>query len=170
MQTTITSTLVGTLEFDAASGFAGQVAVGGADGDSCWLHIAEEVSTEPRLLATVAPTVDAFHELVDQARSALRGELAEMDSSVVEFVRFHVEELGDLEGDFPAAARAFLSGTGSPAAMADLFRATGLAFHRAPDGELSFWLDFALVPEDSDEVLCVRFDADRGVSSIGWES
>ncbi|MFG3552669.1 DUF2004 domain-containing protein [Streptomyces sp. NPDC047725] len=169
METAITSALVGTLEFDTAKGFGAHVTTNDAARRSLWLNIFDEVSSEPGLLAGVAPVIDDLHGLTDAARSALRESLAQ-DEEVVEFVRFHVEEIENLEEDLGAKLNAFLSGDGRPDLVANVFQVDSLVFRKDADGALAFWLDFALAPEFSDEVLCVEFDHSRTVTRVSWES
>ncbi|MFF2011795.1 hypothetical protein ACFVWY_22320 [Streptomyces sp. NPDC058195] len=170
METTITSALVGTLELDTGKGFAAQVTIQDTGRQSFWLNIFEDVSSEPGLLAGVAPVIDDFRTISDQAKSALGKHLAAQDEKVIEFVRFHTEEIDDLDENIQENLSMLLAGDALPDPLADSFQIRGLVFHKGAEGDLEFWVDLALAPEYSDEVLCVRFDGSRTVGTVSWES
>ncbi|MFB6817517.1 hypothetical protein ACFCV8_23515 [Streptomyces sp. NPDC056347] len=170
MKTAITPLLVGTLELDTDKGFSGRVTTDDSSRQSFQLNIFEDVTSDPGLLAGVAPVVDDFHTVSDRARSALGKLLAAQDESVLEFVRFHLEEIDDLDERLRETLDTFLSGDGLPGPVAESFLIDGLVFHKGSEGDLEFWIDFALAPEYSDEVLCLRFDSSRTPGTISWES
>lgn len=38
------------------------------------------------------------------------------------------------------------------------------------DEEIELTIDFKISPEESDEILCVKFDLDGDIEKISWES
>ncbi len=98
MDAVIVSQRAGRLEFDSVKGFTGNVVVQG-DGEPMpiSLSIFADVSSEPRLLAQVAPTLDALPELLASAYAALAWEAereAKLQTSwVLTYLEHHAEQL-----------------------------------------------------------------------------
>lgn len=166
----IVSALAGTLDVDPSSGFFGEVTLNDS-GEILDLHIFEEVSADPELLGGVGAVLDRFRNLATSAKAALRALLAAgVDEDVLEFIRFHAEDLDDLDDDLRGILSAFVSEGERVDDVVESFLTRGLVFHAGDDGGLECWIDLSLAPDQSDEVLCVRFDANRNVAVIDWES
>ena len=166
----IGSALVGTLEVDPGGGFFGEVILNDSE-ETLQLSIHEDVSADSKLLGDAVAILDRFRSLEMSARGALRGRLAPgVDDDVIEFVRFHAEDLELLDGNLRSVLSEFLVDGGRVNDVAHSFRTRGMVFHTGDDGELEFWIDLSLAPEQSDEVLCVRFNASQSVTAIDWES
>lgn len=170
MTTMMVSALAGTLDVDPSRGFFGEVTLNDS-GEILSLHIFEEVSADPELLGGVGGVLDRFRNLVTSVKAALRALLAAgVDEDVLEFIRFHAEDLDDLDDDLRGVLREYVSEGERVDDVVDSFLTRGLVFHAGDDGVLECWIDVSLAPDQSDEVLRVRFDAHHNVAVIDWES
>jgi len=169
MEREIVTAQAGKLSVDTKTGFGGNVTLGIEDAaKTVWLSIFEDVAADEDLFIGVAPVLDAFPAVEAAARAALVDELR-TGSTVREFIEFHAEEL-----ELPVIGEtlaAFTTGAIAADALIAALAVKSLVFHVSDEGRLAYWMDFAVDAVRSDEVLAVRFDADRVFTgAIDWES
>ncbi|MBP1160356.1 DUF2004 domain-containing protein [Rhodococcus sp. PvR099] len=168
MQVTIHSESVGPLSLDTETGFADEVTIRTPNGAvPVWLSIFESVSRNGELLGETGVLIDAFPELVGKARKLLVEDLG-TGTQVAQFVEFHTDEL-----DLPEVRKAHEAYRGQRATadeLVALLDPKAFVLSVGEGGGLVSWIDFTLSPDDSDQLLVVRFDSDRHATNISWES
>lgn len=107
------------------------------------------ITTE--LLDTFSEFLNRFDEYNEKAKKALEKYLSEDN----EYIVFHREEV---ELDLPENAEKFV----------EFMKVTNIGLWL--DGENGIIVDYMISPEDTDEILAVKFDYSLEIVDIAWES
>lgn len=97
----------------------------------------------------------SFLKDFDKYKDIARKELIEYLKKDEEYMSFHIDEL---EMEFPTDVVEF----------AKAMKVTNIGLWI--DGENLIILDYMIAPEDSDEILAVKFNEDLEIVAIDWES
>ncbi|RRC91203.1 DUF2004 domain-containing protein [Erysipelotrichaceae bacterium OH741_COT-311] len=114
-----------------------------------WYGKPAEIRSE--ILDAFSKFLTDFKQNDEKARKALEKYLLEDN----EYIVFHKEEI---ELDVPKDAKEFVG----------YMKVTNIGFWI--DGENSIIVDYMIEPEESDEILAVKFDSNFEIKDIAWES
>ncbi len=115
-------------------------------------YLPADVVASPASVADALSVLGQLEAFDSAARTRLAWDLSQSNQVVVDYLDFHLSEL--------PGSRAVIAATHAADPRAQLLAAaafSGASFYQSPDGFL-ITLDYKVAPQDSDEILCVRFD------------
>lgn len=121
-------------------------------GIDTWLWYSRNVELPKELLDFYAYFLEHLNEKIGEAREALVEQLKKDG----EYIHFHMEESGF--SDLPKNIVDFV--------MKMSVTNIGLWI----DAGVVITMDFMILPEESDEILCVKFDKTGNIVAVDWES
>lgn len=116
---------------------------------------------------SIATLVEQFPKLYTEAKAYLLAQLAEENETIDYYFEFHLEEL--TEETLACLNVESIDQVTNPLLIENLIL-TGAWFSLDKNNGLDLTFDFKLVPEDSDELLVVRFDRTGEIFYISHES
>ena len=122
-------------------------------GIDTWLWLGKNVEPSTGILDLYAQFLENIDEKIKEARKALIAYLN--DDSY--YIDFHIEEC-ELE-DLPSDITEFVT----------KMNITNIGLWIESE-EPHITMDFMIAPDESDEILCVKFGKDAKIISIDWES
>ena len=122
-------------------------------GIDTWLWLGKNVEPSTGILDIYAQFLENIDDQIKEARKALITYLKN-DSY---YIDFHIEEC-ELE-DLPSDITEFVT----------KMNITNIGFWIESE-EPHITMDFMIAPDESDEILCVKFGEDAKIISIDWES
>lgn len=132
-------------------------------GSQCNLYIGENICEDKKALQAIELTLEILDEWDQRSRQELLSSLSSKDSTVADFIEFHLDELGSEVrakiGQAKVDQKAFMSA----------LELCGVAFHKQSDG-LKVVFDYSIGTEISDALLAVKFSNTGVLLSIAHES
>jgi hypothetical protein len=160
----IESSIFGTVEIGKNAPYVMRtISVNGRE-TNCGLYIADELESYPSQVVRLTEMLDAVDLFDRMAREILLKYLNEGNSTVIDFIDFHLEEV-----QAEIKEKLGVSSLDHTVFMHGLDLST-LGFHLDEDGKLELWCDYSIGKTFTDELLVVRFGSDEKFIEIAHES
>jgi Protein of unknown function (DUF2004) len=152
----------GEIDLETATFISAKIEVNGKV-SQCNLYVDENICEDKKALQMIELTLETLDEWDQRSRQELLKSLNGKDSTVADFIEFHLDELGS-----EVCAKIGLAKVDQKPFMSAL-ELCGVAFHKQSDGLMAVF-DYSIGTEISDALLAVKFSNTGVLLSIAHES
>lgn len=157
------SNIFGTVEIGKDAPYIKRMIMVNDRSMNCGLYISDEIEHYPAGIVRLKEMLDDVDSFDRRARDILAQALRARNSTVIDFIDFHLEELAnEIKAKLGVETldhNIFMQGL-------DL---RALGFH-LNDGDIALWCDYCIGEAFCDELLVVKFSSDEKLIEIAHES